>query len=279
MASNLEEFVRQAKNGDKKALETVVSRIQGMVFGLALRMLGHPEDAEDEAQEILIKVITHLSDFREESAFTSWVYRISCNHLLTTRKRKSERTGVTFEFLEDLILPEAATTCSAAPSEPEQDILRQEAKLGCIQCLLICLEREIRIAFILGEVFGVTGEEGAYILGITPEAFRKRLSRGRERVQAFMLKTCGLINKNNPCRCDKNSGRDLEWSGINPKYLPKKSHRHKMRAEAMAHLKELSDIQRITALFRSYPEYQSPDSFTNIVKELIDSGKYRLFAK
>jgi RNA polymerase sigma factor (sigma-70 family) len=87
MASNLEHHVSQAKNGNKRALETVVRRIQDKIYGLSLRMLGNPEDAEDETQEILIKIITHLSGFREESAFSSWVYRIACNHLLTTRSR------------------------------------------------------------------------------------------------------------------------------------------------------------------------------------------------
>lgn len=52
MGSNLKHYVRQAKNWDRHALETVASRIQDKIYGLALRMLGHQEDAEDEAQEI-----------------------------------------------------------------------------------------------------------------------------------------------------------------------------------------------------------------------------------
>lgn len=76
MASNLEQYVRQANNGNRQALETVVSKISDKIYGLALRMLNDLQDAEDETQEILIKVITHLSDYREESAFSSWVYRV-----------------------------------------------------------------------------------------------------------------------------------------------------------------------------------------------------------
>jgi DNA-directed RNA polymerase specialized sigma24 family protein len=80
MTSNLEHYVKQAKSGDRQALETLVCSIQDKIYGLALRILNDPQD---EAQEILIKVITHLSDFLEESAFSSWVYRVACNHLLT----------------------------------------------------------------------------------------------------------------------------------------------------------------------------------------------------
>jgi DNA-directed RNA polymerase specialized sigma24 family protein len=78
MASNLEHHVSQAKKGNKQSLEMVVENIQDRIYGLALRMLGNAEDAEDETQEILIKLITHLSDFREESAFSSWMYRVAC---------------------------------------------------------------------------------------------------------------------------------------------------------------------------------------------------------
>ena len=279
MASNLEHFVRQAKDGDKQALEMVVNGIQDKVYGLALRMLGQAEDAEDETQEILIKVITHLSKFREESAFTSWVYRIACNHLRTTRKRNIEKIELTFEFLDDFAAAEAEKTYPLAVSGQERAVLQEEARLGCLQAILSCLEMEMRIAFILGDIFGVTSGEGAYILDITPEAFRKRLSRARERIQNFVLKNCGLVNKNNPCRCEKKAGRDLQLglSNLKKKSLVDKKKALKNRAEAMAHLKELSEIERTTALFRSYPEYQSPESFKNIVKDLIDSGKYRFF--
>lgn len=279
MALNLEQYVRQAKNGDRQALEAVVCGIQDKIFGLALQMLGHPEDAEDEAQEILIKVITHLSDFREESAFSSWVYRVACNHLLTARKRKNERERLTFDFLEDLISAEAVNTYPLTVSGPEQAMMQEEARLGCLQTILTCLEKKIRIVVILADIFGVTSAEGSYILDMTPEAFRKRLSRSRERIHHFMMRHCGLVNKNNPCRCEKKAGRDLHWGLMDPQksFLVDRKEAAKIRTQAVAHLKELSEIERTTALFRNYPKYRFPESFKNIVKDLVDSGKYRVF--
>lgn len=280
MTLNLEQYVRQAKNGDRKALETVVCRIQDKIYGLALRMLGHPEDAEDEAQEILIKVLTHLSDYREESAFSSWVYRVACNHLLTTlttRTRKSE--GMTFDLLEELVSSETENTNPLTVSGPERDLMQEEARFSCMQGVLACLEREMRIVFILGDLYDVTSKEGAFILGITAETFRKRLSRSRKSMQNFMLKHCGLVNKNNSCRCHKKADRDLIQGVIIPGKVSfvKKEVAAKGRAEAVAQWKELSEIDRTVAMFRRYPEYQSPDSFKNIMKGLIDSGKYRFF--
>ena len=155
----------------------------------------------------------------------------------------------------------------------------EEARLDCMQSILACLEKEMRIAFILGDLYGFTSKEGAFILGITPEAFRKRLSRSRKNMQNFMLRHCGLVDKNNACRCHKVAGKKLE-SGLTSlprQYFVKKDEAVKGRAEALAHLKELTEIDRTVSMFRRYPEYQTPDSFTNIVKGFIDSGKYRVF--
>ena len=75
MGFDLEWLVEAAIEGDKKALEDVILKIQDKIYGLALRMLYNPSDAEDAAQEILLKIITHLSTFRGESAFTTWIYQ------------------------------------------------------------------------------------------------------------------------------------------------------------------------------------------------------------
>jgi RNA polymerase sigma factor (sigma-70 family) len=279
MDSHLEQWVRQAKDGDKQALERVVGEIQNTVFGLALRMSGAREDAEDDAQEILIKVITHLSDFREKSAFRSWVYRIACNHLLTSRKRRTEQAAISFEILEAVITSETETTGCPVPPGPERAIILEEGRLRCMQAVLSCLDREIRIAFVLGEVFEVSSAEGGYILNISPEAFRKRLSRGRERVHAFMLKNCGLVNATNPCRClaTCSGGMPFGTDGIGSTVRTKRL--EKSRTEAMMRLKELSEIERVTLMFRTYPEYTCPDAFATIIKDLIDSGNYRILMR
>lgn len=279
MTSILEHHVKQAINGNKQALETVVGHIQERIYGLALRMLGNAEDAEDETQEVLIKVITHLSEFREESAFSSWVYRVACNHFLTTRKRRNERMGVTFDFLEEMILTDADRSYPLAISGPERDLLAEEARLDCMQTVLACLDKKTRMAYILGDMYGITSKEGGYIFDITPETFRKRLSRGRKRIREFMMNHCGLVNEKNTCRCHKQAGKKLTLSpAISPtRPVVKRDGVVKNRAQAVAHLRELSELERTAAMFRRYPEYQTPESFKHIVKDLIQSGKYSIF--
>src|SRR5215468_12606043 len=71
---NLEDQVRAAAAGDRDGAEAVLAAVRGEVYRLSLRMLGHPADAEDATQEILVLVLTRLASFRGESAFRTWVY-------------------------------------------------------------------------------------------------------------------------------------------------------------------------------------------------------------
>jgi RNA polymerase sigma factor (sigma-70 family) len=110
MNTDLEGFVNAAKNGDTHALEELVRNIQDSIYGLALRMLYDPSDAEDASQEILVKIITHLGSFKGERAFTTWTYRVAANHLLTTRKRRAEREALSFKEYEEDLAVESTTS-------------------------------------------------------------------------------------------------------------------------------------------------------------------------
>ena len=79
------ELVDRAIAGDQNALEALLLSVQDLVFNLSLRMLGTFADAEDATQDILLKVMTHLSTFRRESSFSTWVFSIAANHLKITK--------------------------------------------------------------------------------------------------------------------------------------------------------------------------------------------------
>jgi RNA polymerase sigma factor (sigma-70 family) len=156
--SRLDQLVEQAREGNEVALEVVVQGIQDRIYNLALRMLWHPSDAEDATQEILLKVITHLSQFRQESAFMTWVYQIAKNHLLTTRRHRAETTPLSFAFIGDVLEAEEAERAQVQPilesqDGIEQDLLVKEVQLRCTLGMLLCLDREHRLAYILSEVF------------------------------------------------------------------------------------------------------------------------------
>ena len=99
----LEDVARRAIDGDRDALDRLVRDLQGDVYGLALRMLWNREDAEDATQEILVRVVTRLSQFDFRSKLTTWVYRVAVNYILDVKKSPVERMRLTFErFADDL---------------------------------------------------------------------------------------------------------------------------------------------------------------------------------
>ena len=132
-------LIGQATAGDKAALETVLASIQDLVFNLSLRMLGTFHDAEDASQNILLKVMTHLSSFKGESAFTTWVFRIAVNHLKDYKKHMFAQFPLSFEFYGDDIRNGKAQDVPDLTQDVEKSILAQELKLSCTNVMLQCL--------------------------------------------------------------------------------------------------------------------------------------------
>ena len=91
-------LVIRARAGDRKALEDLVQRHQGWIYNIAVRMLYHPQDAEDATQEILVKILTRLSSFEGRSSFRTWLYRIVVNHLLNMKRGRVEDPSISFRM-------------------------------------------------------------------------------------------------------------------------------------------------------------------------------------
>jgi RNA polymerase sigma factor (sigma-70 family) len=198
--TTLEDIARQALEGDREALDAVVRALQGDVYGLSLRMLWNREDAEDATQEILIRVVTHLSQFSFKSRLKTWAYRVAVNYILDARKSAIERLHLSFErFAEDL---EGGLQDGSA-ADSEQSLLIEEVKVGCSLAMLQCLDRPHRAAYVLGDVMELSGPEAAEVLEISPALFRKRLQHAREAVLAFTKSHCGLVSDSAPCRCHR----------------------------------------------------------------------------
>lgn len=192
-----------AQQGDRLALEELCRRMQGPMYRLALRFTGQPSDAEDAAQEVLVRLVTHLSSFEARSRFTTWAYTVAVRQLLRTARRPAEASVAGADafgrFLDDH---------AADPHwQPEDQVLYSQlcadVRLSCTYGMLLCLSRPARIAYLLGDLLEVTDTEGARICETTPAAFRQRLSRARAVMRDVMGHRCGLVREQNPCRCDR----------------------------------------------------------------------------
>lgn len=264
-ADELSELAFAAAEGDNDALERLVAAVQDDVYRLALRMLWHPEDAADATQEALVRIVTRVGSFRGEAAFRTWAYRVAANHLLNRQKGRMEREGLTFgRFAGDLHEGLADT---AAPG-PDAGLLAEEVKLGCTLGMLLCLDRDQRLAYVLGDVLGLAGDDAAYVCGVTPAAFRQRASRARSRLRAFVAEHCGLVGAGAACRCDRRVAAAVRLGRVDPDRL-------QFATTAVTEMERLYDLG---SLMRDHPDYRAPGTAADRARELIASGRFRLLS-
>ncbi len=274
----VEALVARAREGDRGALERLMRAIQDDVYNLALRMLWQPADAEDATQDILLKVFTHLGMFRGEAAFRTWVYRIAANHLLRVRRSAVERATTSFEaFGADLTLG-LAEPRAGADSDPDQALLVEEVKIGCTMGMLLCLDRDHRIAYVLGDVFGLSGDDAATVLEVPAATFRKRLSRARARLRGFMRGHCGLVSASAACRCARRVEPAIAAGRVTPGRLlfAGRGTAGPTAVPVLEGVAQMEDLHRIAAIHRDHPRPSAPGDPAGALNELLRSGRYGL---
>ncbi|MEW5977781.1 MAG: RNA polymerase sigma factor [Acidobacteriota bacterium] len=267
----LELDVTRAKRGDRAALESVVRVVQQEVQPLALRFLWHPQDAEDATQEILLRIIKGLSGFRGDSSFRTWVYRIACNTLLTLRKRRLEQQSLSFEeFGEDL---DRGLSGALDPLQSDQDqaLLLEEVKIGCTLAMLMCLDRDHRLAYILGEIVELDHREAAEVLVIAPATFRKRLSRARQAITSLTAR-CGLVNPCNACRCRRRVTTAVKVGRVDPRNLLFAGSLDQARRfpQVLENIRLLEGTRRAAALYKSHPNPVPSLSFASWLRKVLN---------
>ncbi|MEZ4362917.1 MAG: RNA polymerase sigma factor [Kofleriaceae bacterium] len=267
----LESLVARAAQGSASALDTVARRIKDDIYGLAIRMLWHPADAEDATQEILIRVIANLGTFEGRSSFRTWVYRVAVRALLNLKRGRAE-APLSFEAFGEDLLDGLQPGAPAELSPVEQRLLSHEIKLACTQAMLLCLDRDHRMAYVLGEILELSGEEAAECLDISAAAYRKRLSRARERVHEFTRSHCGLVDDRAPCRCDGRIAAARLSGRIDPERLLFASHpvTDASRGEVRAVVEMLGTLKEPGALLRSNPRFEAPDRVLETIRRVTE---------
>ncbi|MEO8666487.1 MAG: RNA polymerase sigma factor [Ignavibacteria bacterium] len=271
-------LIESAVKGEKKSLEQLVKRHQAWIYNIALKMVWDPADAQDITQEALIKIVTKLSTFRCESSFRTWAYRIVANHVINMKKRKMEFEYTSFRLYGDAIVNSPNTELPDQNSVPvDVNLLIEETKVGCMNAMLLCLDREQRLIFILGSLFGVNDETGSEIMEITKENFRQKLSRARKQLSNFMTDKCGLMDKNNPCHCAKKTKLMMNAGHVNPDKLQFTSaHVRSIEKVAPQKISEFTDLaeEKASKLFREHPFQESPD-FVKSLRDILESRDFK----
>jgi RNA polymerase sigma factor (sigma-70 family) len=275
------DLIRHVRQGSREALELLIARHQTWIYNIVLRMVYNPYDAEDATQEILIKLLTTLSTFEGRSRFRTWLYRIVVNHVLNMKRTRAETWDWTFEkygnglaSAPDLDLPDPRSV----PADVK--LLVDEARIGCSSGMLLCLDREQRLVYILGEIFGVTDVVGAELLEISRDNFRQKLSRARRDLHSFMQDRCGLVNQANPCRCAKKTQAFMRAGYVDPaNLLFARDHVIRVREVAAKVHDDMAELDEAYGeIHRDHP-FHSPPDFVAAVRRLIDRPDFQFILR
>ena len=196
-------LVHEAQEGSQKALEKLVKLHQRFIYNVALKFVRDPDAAADLSQEVLIKMITKLTQFKGKSSFRTWLYKIVVSHFVKSNQKRSEQQVRSFAEYGAFLDNAYATQGMTGEEEEEHHDKIEHIRTRCMTSMLLCLDRQQRIVFILGSIFNIKSNIAAKLLDITAENFRQQLSRAKADLFQFMDNKCGLINPNNPCRCSK----------------------------------------------------------------------------
>jgi RNA polymerase sigma-70 factor (ECF subfamily) len=177
-----EALVRQLRGQERGAAESLVSGYGERVYRLAFRITGNREDAEEVAQDALWTAARKIGTFKGESAFGSWLYRITAN--AAYQKLRGRRGKDHAEISWDALLPPFSET--GHHLEPVEDwsgkvddpVLHTELR-GVLGAAVDALPREYRTAFLLHDVEGMPNREIARSLGISLPAVKSRVHRSR----------------------------------------------------------------------------------------------------
>ena len=265
-------LVELSIDGDKKALQTLIVRHQLFVYNLTLKMVGNVQDAEDLTQEVFIKIITALGKFEGKSKFRTWLYRITVNHFINTKKKNSKLKIVNFESYFNAIDAIPSFDLNDQETKEYRDTI-EEIRINCTSGMLLCLSKEQRMIYILGEIFDIDHNLGGEILGITPGNFRIKLMRTRKELYNWMNNKCGLVNTANPCRCSKKTKGYIASGKVDPSNLQFNT-RYTSQISELSKNKAVEFTNTVDELnkkvFQTHPA-QTPVQASKIVDEILNN--------
>jgi RNA polymerase sigma-70 factor (ECF subfamily) len=174
-------LVRSAQGGDVVAFEQLIEGLVDQVRRFARAFTHGEDDADDLAQEALLKVYRSLGSYRFESAFSTWLFAVTRNVFLDQRKSRQAHDRAREEPLGD-----ARESDEAGPAPPDAHLAREEERRR-IWAALRQIPEEYRTALVLYDLEGLSYDEVAAIEQVALGTIKSRLSRGREHLRRALL--------------------------------------------------------------------------------------------
>jgi RNA polymerase sigma-70 factor (ECF subfamily) len=185
-----QELLDQARGGDRRALEALLSRHQPRVYRFGLKMCRDPEDAKDVLQETLLAVARSVKDFRGASSVSTWLYTIARSFCIKKRRR-SKFAPEAEESLEAREPGEEARQL-ADPARAADESLAGKQVESALESAIQALDPMYREVLVLRDVEGLTAPEVAEVMGLSVEAVKSRLHRARVSVREAVAPVLGV---------------------------------------------------------------------------------------
>ena len=255
-------LIINALGGSKAALEHLLKRHYQFIYNAAFKFVLTHEDAQDITQEVIIKVILKLSQFNHQSRFRTWLYRIVFNHFLNSKKRKKEKNIISFDAFASALDSMGFESLTTNEETEYQDRI-EEVKIGCMTAMLLCLNREQRLVYILSEIFEVDSKLGGELLEISADNFRQILARAKKDLYHFMNNKCGLVNTGNPCRCPKKTKGFIKAGFVNETNLQFNNYFVQRISEiAVDRINQCDNLieEKYASLYKGHPFYNKDKS-------------------
>lgn len=195
MSENEKILLEKAKRGDIEAFELLIERYQKKVFTIALKMLGNYDDASELAQEALIKVFKSIKNFKEESSFSTWIYRIVTNTCLDELRKRKKRQVIYID--EDISNADGEIKREIVDHSMTPEYITEKKELKkAVNEAIMSLSEEHRTVIILRDIQGMSYEEIAKITNCPEGTIKSRINRARLSLKEIFTKHKELFNDN-----------------------------------------------------------------------------------
>jgi len=187
-------LISKSKAGDIAAFEELIEAYQKKIFNFAYRMIGNYDDAADLAQEALIRIFKSIGGFKEQSSFSTWIYRITTNVCLDEiRKRKNKKE---YSLDEEVQVDDGQLKRQVMSEDPgPDDIVEREELRSIVINAIDKLPKEQRIVITLRDIQGLSYDEIAQVLDCPDGTVKSRISRARQALKKVLSSKLELLDK------------------------------------------------------------------------------------
>ena len=178
--AQIEQALATLKSGSPEEIEHALETLQGVVYGFGMKVCGSHEDAQDTAQETLIRLARQLREFPDARALSVWLYKVAKSQCLMSR-RKSKFAPAQMLSLDDLMPSDSSLPKAAAKSwqiNPEEIVLNHELR-GRLEDAILALPKHYRLVLVLRDMEQLDTREVAEVMGISEDTAKMRLHRAR----------------------------------------------------------------------------------------------------